>query len=218
MQIQPKDPFLQETLLNYSQESDPVKRKQLEDIIWQKYGSENTAFVLDMSGFSLLTRKYGIIHYLSMIRRMQLTVEPIIANYGGRIIKFEADNCFAVFPDPASAARTAITIQHAIAAANLLTSEEMDIHVTIGIDYGRILILNEDDMYGDAVNRACKMGEDLGKADEILITKEAMDMIPEEAQIEGKLIEVSIGGMNTPAYQIIYRTDMEEEQQWVNLD
>ncbi|KAA0285459.1 MAG: hypothetical protein EDM79_00005, partial [Chloroflexi bacterium] len=62
------------------------------------------------------------------------------------------------------------------------------------------------------------MGEDLGKADEILITKEAMDMIPEEAQIEGKLIEVSIGGMNTPAYQIIYRTDMEEEQQWVNLD
>ncbi len=213
MQIQPKDPILQETLLNYSQESDPVKRKQLEDIIWQKYGTENTAFVLDMSGFSLLTRKYGIIHYLSMIRRMQLTVEPIIANYGGRIIKFEADNCFAVFPDPASAARTAITIQHAIAAANLLTSEEMDIHVTIGIDYGRILILNEDDMYGDAVNRACKMGEDLGKADEILITKEAMDMIPEEAQIEGKLIEVSIGGMNTPAYQIIYRTDMEEEQQ-----
>lgn len=213
MQIQPKDPILQETLLNYSQESDPLKRKALEDDIWQKYGSENTAFVLDMSGFSLLTRKYGIVHYLSMIRRMQLTVEPIIVSHGGRIIKFEADNCFAVFPEPASAARTAITIQHAIAAANILTSEDMDIHVTIGIDYGKILILNEDDMYGDAVNRACKMGEDIGKADDILITKEAMDMIPEEARIEGKPIEVSIGGMNTPAYQIIYRTDAEEEQQ-----
>ncbi|GMV34782.1 MAG: adenylate/guanylate cyclase domain-containing protein [Chloroflexi bacterium] len=213
MHIQPKDPHLQETLLNYSQESDPLKRKALEDDIWQKYGSENTAFVLDMSGFSLLTRKYGIVHYLSMIRRMQLTVEPIIVSHGGRIIKFEADNCFAVFPEPASAARTAITIQHAIAAANILTSEDMDIHVTIGIDYGKILILNEDDMYGDAVNRACKMGEDIGKADDILITKEAMDMIPEEARIEGKPIEVSIGGMNTPAYQIIYRTDAEEEQQ-----
>jgi class 3 adenylate cyclase len=213
MHIQPKDPLLQETLLNYSQESDLTKRKKLEDSIWQKYGSENTAFVLDMSGFSLLTRKYGIVHYLSMIRRMQLTVEPIITNHGGRVIKFEADNCFAVFPEPASAARTAITIQHAIAAANLLTSEDMDIHVTIGIDYGKILILNEDDMFGDAVNRACKMGEDLGKADEILITKEAMDMIPEEAQIAGKPIEVSIGGMNTRAYQIIYRTDAEEEQQ-----
>ena len=213
MHIQPKDPALQETLLNYSQESDLSKRKKLEDSIWQKYGSENTALVLDMSGFSLLTRKYGIVHYLSMIRRMQLTVEPIITNHGGRVIKFEADNCFAVFPEPASAARTAITIQHAIAAANLITSEDMDIHVAIGIDYGKILILNDDDMYGDAVNRACKMGEDLGKADEILITKEAMDMIPEEAQIHGKLIEVSIGGLAMPAYQLIYRTHSEEEQQ-----
>ena len=213
MHIQPKDPILQETLLSYSQESDAVKRKKLEDTIWQRYGSENTALILDMSGFSLLTRKYGIVHYLSMIRRMQLTVEPIITNHGGRVIKFEADNCFAVFPDPASAARTAITIQHAIAAANLLTSDDMDIHVTIGIDFGKILILNEDDMFGDAVNRACKMGEDLGKADEILITKEAMDMIPEEAQIHGKLIEVSIGGLAMPAYQIIYRTKAEEEQQ-----
>ncbi|NWF65274.1 MAG: adenylate/guanylate cyclase domain-containing protein [Chloroflexi bacterium] len=213
MHIQPKDPILQETLLDYSQESDPIKRKQLEESIWQRYGSENTAFVLDMSGFSLLTRKYGIVHYLSMIRRMQLTVEPIITNYGGRIIKFEADNCFAVFPEPSTAARTAITIQHAMAAANLLTTEDMDIHVSIGIDYGKILILNDDDMFGDPVNRACKMGEDLGKADEILITKEAMDMIPEEAQIEGKPIEVSIGGMNILAYQIVYRTDAEEEQQ-----
>jgi class 3 adenylate cyclase len=43
----------------------------------------------------------------------------------------------------ASAARAAITIQHALAAANLLTTEELDIHVSIGIDYGKILIVNE---------------------------------------------------------------------------
>jgi class 3 adenylate cyclase len=211
MHIQPKDPNLQETLLNYSQESDLVKRKQLEDGIWQKYGSENTAFVLDMAGFSLLTRKYGIVHYLSMIRRMQLTVEPIITSHGGRIIKFEADNCFAVFPDPTAATLTAITVQHAFTSANLLTQEDMDIHVTIGIDYGKILILNDDDMFGDPVNRACKMGEDLGKAGEILITKEAMDMIPQDAQIHGKLIKVSIGGMEMQAYQIVYRMDGEEK-------
>lgn len=213
MHIQPKDPLLQETLLNYSKESEAIKRKELEEVIWQKYGTENTALVLDMSGFSLLTRKYGIVHYLAMIRTMQLTVEPIINSHGGRIIKFEADNCFAVFATPLSAARTAITIQHAIAAANMLTQDDMNVHVAIGIDYGKILILNDDDMYGDPVNRACKMGEDIGKADEILISKEAMDMIPEDAEIQGTLIEVSIGGLTMPAYQIMYRTDAEEEQQ-----
>jgi adenylate cyclase len=203
----------QELLLNYSQETNPVERKKLEDMIWHKYGTENTVLALDMFGFSLLTRKYGIIHYLSMIRRMQLTVEPIITGHGGRVIKFEADNCFALLPNSLAAARAAITIQHALAASNLLTADELDIQVSIGIDYGKMLIVNEADIFGDAVNRACKMGEDIGTAGEILITKEAMDLIPEEGEIQGKPIEVSIGGLSIPAFSIIYRTNVEEEQQ-----
>lgn len=209
----PNDPQFQDLLLNYSQETNPTVRKQLEDMIWQAYGTENTVLVLDMFGFSLLTRKYGIVHYLSMIRRMQLSVEPIITGHGGTVIKFEADNCFSVLPDPLAAVRAAITIQHALHTSNLLTSDELDVHVSIGIDYGKILIVNNEDMFGDAVNRACKMGEDIGAADEVLITKEAMDLIPTEAAIEGKPIEVNIGGMNVAAYSIIYRTNAEEEQQ-----
>jgi class 3 adenylate cyclase len=209
----PNNTQFQELLLHYSQETNPAERKKLEDMIWKNYGTENTVLALDMFGFSLLTRKYGIIHYLSMIRRMQLTVEPIINGHGGRVIKFEADNCFALLPDPLSAARAAITIQHALAASNLLTSDELDIHVSIGIDYGKILIVNNEDIFGDAVNRACKMGEDIGTAGEILITKEAMDLIPEEGAVQGKPSEVSIGGSSTPAFSIVYRTNAEEEQQ-----
>lgn len=208
----PKDPQFQDLLLSFSQETSPVIRKQLEDTIWQAYGTENTVFVLDMFGFSLLTRKYGIVHYLSMIRRMQLTVEPIIAGYGGSVIKFEADNCFAVLPDPLAAVRAATTIQHALSASNLLTSDELDVHVSIGIDYGKILIVNNEDIFGDAVNRACKMGEDIGAAGEVLITKEAMDLIPAEAEIIGKPIEVNIGGMNTAAFTITYKPHTDEEE------
>lgn len=209
----PNDQQFKDLLLNYSQETNPIIRKKLEDEIWRSYGTENTVLVLDMFGFSLLTRKYGIVHYLSMIRRMQLTVEPIISGHGGRVIKFEADNCFAVLPDPLAAVRAATTIQHALAASNLLTSDELDVHVSIGIDYGKILIVNNEDMFGDAVNRACKMGEDIGAAGEVLITKEAMGLIPAEAAIEGRSIELNIGGMSTPAYSIIFRSNAEEEQQ-----
>ena len=209
----PNNNQFQELLLSYSQETNPETRKKLEDAIWKNYGTENTVLALDMFGFSLLTRKYGIVHYLSMIRRMQLTVEPIVNGHGGRVIKFEADNCFALLPNPLSAARAAITIQHALAASNLLTADELDIQVSIGIDYGKMLIVNEEDIFGDAVNRACKLGEDIGTAGEILITKEAMDLIPEEGAIQGRPIEVSIGGLSTPAFSIIYRTNAEEEQQ-----
>ncbi len=206
----PNDQQFKDLLLSFSQETNPVMRKQLEDAIWRTYGTENTVLVLDMFGFSLLTRKYGIVHYLSMIRRMQLTVEPIITGYGGTIIKFEADNCFAVLPDPLAAVRAATTIQHALTASNLLTADELDVHVSIGIDYGKILIVNNEDIFGDAVNRACKMGEDIGVAGEVLITKEAMDMIPKEAEIEGRSVELSIGGLSIPAYTILYSSKPDE--------
>ena len=175
----------QEHLLLYSQTESPEERQGIEGILWSNYGAEYAVFVLDMSGFSLLTRKYGIVHYLSMVRRMQLTTEPIVRSYGGFMIKYEADNCFAVFPDPLSAVNAAIAMQHAFRAANLITSEDLDIHISCGIDFGKILIIGHEDCFGDPVNRASKIGEDLAAAGEILITKEAMQMIPGEAGIQG---------------------------------
>jgi adenylate cyclase len=164
-------------------------------------------FVLDMSGFSLMTRKNGIVHYLSMVRRMQLTTEPIVKSYGGRMIKYEADNCFAVFPDPLAAVNAAIAMQHAFAASKLLTSDDLDIYIACGIDYGKILILEQEDCFGDPVNRASKIGEDIAAAGEILITKEAMEMIPAQGGIRAQAIKVLLSGVELQAYKIEYKED-----------
>ncbi len=171
----------QEHLLLYSQTESTEERHSIEETLWGNYGAEYAVFVLDMSGFSLLTRKYGIVHYLSMVRRMQLTTEPIVKSYGGFMIKYEADNCFAVFPDPLSAD-------------------------------GKILIIGHEDCFGDPVNRASKIGEDLAAASEILITKEAMQMIPVEAGIKAHEMSVSISGITIPAYLIEYRNEDDSAQ------
>src|SRR6266545_3820527 len=202
----------QQQLLGYSQTEGLNERREIEEKLWTQYGAEYAVFVLDMSGFSLLTRKYGIVHYLSMVRRMQLTTEPIVKSYGGFMIKYEADNCFAVFPDPLSAVNAAIAMQHAFSAANLLTSEDLDIHISCGIDYGKILIIGHEDCFGDPVNRASKIGEDLAAASEILITKEAMQMIPVEAGIKAHEMSVSISGITIPAYMIEYRNEDDSAQ------
>ena len=194
----------QELLLSFSQTEEMNERKKVEESLWKVYGAEFAVFVLDMSGFSMLTRKYGIVHYLSMVRRMQLTTEPIVKSFGGRMLKYEADNCFAVFPEPLAAVNAAIAMQHAFKAANLLTSDDLDIHISCGIDYGKLLIIGHEDCFGDPVNRASKMGEDVAAAGEILITKEAMQMIPAEAEIMSREISISISGVNIPAYVIEY--------------
>lgn len=197
----------QELLLNFSQSEEIEARKKIEEALWADYGAEYAVFVLDMSGFSMLTRKHGIVHYLSMVRRMQLTTEPIVKSYGGIMIKYEADNCFAVFPDPLSAVNAAIAMQHAFTAENLLTSDDLDIHISCGIDYGKILIIGHEDCFGEPVNRASKIGEDLAAAGEIFVTKEAMQMIPSEAGIKSHEMNVSISGIVIPAYTIDYRRD-----------
>ena len=200
----------QELLLNFSQNEEIEERHKIEKSLWDEFGEEFAVFVLDMSGFSLLTRKYGIVHYLSMVRRMQLTTEPIVKSYGGSMIKYEADNCLAVFPDPLSAVNAAITMQHAFAAENLLTSDDLDIHISCGIDYGKLLVIGHEDCFGDPVNRASKIGEDLAAAGEILITQEAMQRIPAEAGVKAREINVSISGITITAYMVDYRKESKD--------
>ena len=197
----------QELLLNFSQTEGSDERHKIEEVLWSEYGAEYAVFVMDMSGFSMLTRKHGIVHYLSMVRRMQLTTEPIVKSYRGIMIKYEADNCFAVFPDPLSAVNAAIAMQHAFTAENLLTPDDLDIHISCGVDYGKILIIGHEDCFGEPVNRASKIGEDLAAAGEILVTKEAMEMIPPEAGIQSREMSVSISGITIPAYAIEYRKE-----------
>ena len=201
-----KSRYFQELILRYSQETTQEERQKIEAELWEAYGAEQATFVLDMSGFSMLTRKYGIIHYLSMVRRMQLTATPIIESYGGSLIKFEADNCFAVFEDTLPAVRAAIAMQLAFDASNLLTSDDFDVHISCGIDYRKILIIDDVDCFGDAVNRACKLGEDVAAAGEIMVTRTAMERVPPNTDLHRHEITISVSGITIPAFAIKYRT------------
>ena len=46
-----------------------------------------------------------------------------------------------------------------------------------GIDWGRLLLIGEVEFFGDPVNTASKLGEDLAARSEILVTKRAMDRV-----------------------------------------
>jgi adenylate cyclase len=195
----------QSKLLLFSKETNKERRNEIEAELWLNYGAERVVFVLDMAGFSLLTRKYGIIHYLSMVRRMQLTTEPIIKTYGGTLVKYEADNCFATFPNTLSAINAAIAMQLAFEASNLLTSDDFDVHISCGIDQGNILLIGHEDCFGDPVNRACKLGEDVAAAGEILVTKNAIGDLTSDLDFKLREFNVSISGLNIDAYAVEYR-------------
>jgi class 3 adenylate cyclase len=186
---------IQRLLASFSHEKDPVKRREIDARIWAEYGVEMAVLVVDMSQFSLMTQRYGIVHFLSTVLRMQLAVRPVIGKFGGSIVKFEADNCFAVFPEPAAAIQAGLALMRAIAVDNETAEENAGISVSCGIDYGRFLLLDGKDFYGSAVNFASKLGEEVARPGEILVTAQAMALVPEEARPQHEMRTIETFGI-----------------------
>ena len=198
------DPHFQELLLEYAQATKGAKMREIEQALWDRFGATKAVLVLDMSGFSLLSRRYGVVHYLSMVRRMQLTTQDMVDRHGGEVVKFEADNCFAAFPDVAAAVVAAVALNQTFHRINLDTADEYDIRIAIGIDHGRILLIGGPDYFGDAVNTACKLGEDTAQAGEILLTQRAYEQLPTDRQDGADPMELSMAGIEIKAWRIRY--------------
>ena len=199
----------QDLLLRYSQHLGVDRREEIASELWRRFGKTRTVLIVDMSGYSTAVRKYGVVHYLSMIRRLQLTLQPIVENYGGSIVKFEADNADAMFDLPGRAIQASIALNLALDSANILTPEELDVHVSCGIDHGECLVPDKAHMYGNPVIRASKLGEDLGKPGQILVTNEAMKLVPISLGIESERIKVELAGEDIHVHSINFcRTEI----------
>ena len=196
------DKHFQDLLLDYAYAQTDEQKAEIQGSLWEQFGRSKAVFVMDMSGFSLLSQRHGIVHYLSMVRRMQLTTQPIIEQYGGEVVKFEADNCFASFPDALPAVQAGMALNAAFFGMNLLTPDELDIRISIGIDYGDILLIGGPDYFGDPVNCASKLGEDTAGPGEILVTERAFQRIPPEAGIEGTALRLTISGIELQTFKV----------------
>ena len=49
------------------------------------------------------------------------------------------------------------------------------IFMSVGIDYGRLLLIGDEDFYGDPVNTSSQLGEDLAGKSETLVTERALE-------------------------------------------
>jgi class 3 adenylate cyclase len=198
------DKRFEQLLLKYAENDTEAGRERIKEQLWRRFGVHKAVFVMDMSGFSRLTQVYGIVHYLSMVRRMQLVTEPIINQHAGQVVKFEADNCFAAFENAYDAARAAIALNIAFSTMNIFTDDQFDIRVSIGIDDGDVLMIGGPDYFGNAVNCASKLGEDVAAPGEILITEHAFQQIPAQAGIQGKPLVISVSGVELNALSIVF--------------
>lgn len=178
----------------------PERRLEITKALEETFTQERAIMVLDMSGFSRTTQKDGIVPFLLMIHQMKLVARPALAAHRGTLIKEEADNLFCLFDTIADAVAASRAITQRLGVVNLLLPERNRLYVSIGLGYGRILNVENHDLFGDEVNVASKLGEDVAGMGHVLLTAAAA-----KAAGEGfNLIEhtISVSGLSLQYYEL----------------
>jgi len=183
----------------------PERLAEIDRAICDRFTRTLAVLVLDMSGFSRLTHRYGIVHFLAMIQRMHRVVLPVVSapQHAGRLLKLEADNVYAVFPDAPLAVDAAREVQRKLAAANQVLPADWDLHVCIGIGYGDVLAVGDDEIYGHEMNLASKLGEDVGCGGETLLTEAAYERLPLHERTADRL-EATVSNLTIPYYRFVF--------------
>jgi class 3 adenylate cyclase len=185
----------------------PERLHEIDRQIWEEFGETHALWVLDMCGFSRLTMRYGITHFLAMIHRLHGIVRPIVGRRGGRVVKTEADNVFAVFPTVSAAVGAARDVQEQLTTANTFLPDDWDLHASIGVGFGEVLMVDEDDFYGNELNLASKLGEDVAEEGETLLTEAAHAQLVAEGSATGPAVaftarELVVSKLTMTAYAL----------------
>jgi class 3 adenylate cyclase len=180
----------------------PEREEEIDAKIKDAFECARTVFILDMSGFSRTVIKHGIIHYLAMVRRMVNVAMPAIKDNEGELVKQEADNIFAVFGDPDHALRAAQDVVRGLTALNTVLPDEKDIYVSIGIGHGDILLVPGQDYFGNELNLASKLGEDIAEKGEVLLTEEAHAKVTDQS-FHFQKVQASISGMTLRYHKLV---------------
>lgn len=153
---------------------DEAAQGDIRKSIWERFGTTGATFISDMANFSSTSRSLGITHFLKLIHRTRELVAPIVRDNNGILLKYDADNCYAFFEDPGNGVQASFDINSALFDANQVRDIDEHIFVSVGIDYGELLLVGESDFFGDPVNTASKLGEDLAVKGETLVTERAL--------------------------------------------
>jgi class 3 adenylate cyclase len=138
--------------------------------IWDLFGEDWAIMFTDLSGFSRRVSEFGIIHFLQTIYEQRKLLLPIVEAHDGLLLKEEGDSFMIMFRTAERAVTCGVAMQKACGLVNERRKPEEQILLCLGIGYGRILRIGDQDVWGREVNGASKLGEDTAKAYEVLVT------------------------------------------------
>jgi len=136
-----------------------------------KYMYQAAILTLDLTGFTVQAMKQPQLNALLRILDAQKVCIPALQEHGATLIRAFADDLVALFDDPGHAVDAAFEVHRRVQAFNHsgLSSETPPL-ACIGIGYGDVYRIGPNLSMGDEMNRAAKLGEDIARGNETLVT------------------------------------------------
>ena len=172
--------------------------------IWDLLGEEWAVMFTDLSGFSRNVAEFGIIQFLQTIYESVRLFVPLIDANDGILLKAEADSLLVIFRRPDHAMSCAIAMQRATADYNKIAAADEQILVCIGLGYGPMLRIGDEDVFGAEVNAASKLGEDTAGPGEILVTDNFRQELGDDAGLGFAPFDVEVAGIDA-CFRVSYR-------------
>lgn len=159
-------------------------RAAIDAAIFQRFGQLQAVMFTDLVGFSRVVEAFGIVHFLQLIHESESLFKPLIEQQGGRCVKHEGDSLLVLFDTPKQALNAAQAMIQATADVNPGRAEEDRIEICIGLGFGNVLCIDNNEVWGAEVNAASKLGEEMAKAGEVLATDKMQRALADEPFVE----------------------------------
>jgi class 3 adenylate cyclase len=180
---------------------DPARAREIDEEIVRRFETACAVMMTDTVGFTRGTRDMGIIHVMSLLLFHGELLSPVVARNKGEVLKREADNILAVFPTVVGAVDGARDMNRALRNFNRDVDSESRIRICIGIGFGPVLRVGQD-VWGDEVNQASKLGEDTALAEEILLSTAAWEQVRGRYRFAGQQV-VAAEGVPLKYYRLV---------------
>lgn len=170
----------------------------------RKYLTTKAILVLDLTGFTENAMRGGSLRSFLRILDAHRLFLPVLRECKAEFIRTFADDIVALFRNPADALDAALLIQgRNEAAINLMTDPENRPECCIGVGFGAVYRIGPDQAMGDAMNRASKLGEEIARGGETLVTESAYRVLKGRSDVDFKRQDSD--DQLFPYYQVIVR-------------
>lgn len=184
----------------------------------------------DVTGSTRLYETLGDEDANRIIGKVIDIMSKVTEMYQGFVIKTIGDEIMCRFSSANDCVRAAKDIQEEISAG--IQGETVQIQIKVGLHYGPAILMEDGDVFGDAVNVAARMAG-IAKGDQIITTEETVRMLDADLQdmsrqfdrttVKGKEEEIVV-------YQVVWEQsddvtrievsadDLEDETRYLTLE